>query len=358
MDKLLEMTKKFPMTHYWNDSCSIPELKYALERGAVGATTNPVIVKQVLESNMDRYNDYIISLVKEFPRESEDEIAWRVIEKMAIDGASLLLPLFRPEQWTGRISIQTNTKNFNNSDRLLEQSIHFASLAPNIQVKIPTTTAGLAAIEEATFQGVSINATVSYSVPQAIAVAEAVERGLSRRTALSLEIDSISPICTIMIGRLDDWLKYAVERDQIRIPEINDPNLPSLTPMDFAGIACMKKAYNIFSERGYRTRLLTAAYRHQGHWTSFIGGNLSMTMPYRYQTRFNQSDAEITSHIDEQIPNNILSILKEIPDFVKAYDGMPIEEFDSFGPVNKTLEQFAQGYDDLIRIIRRFLIKY
>jgi transaldolase len=281
---------------------------------------------------------------------------------MAIDGASLLLPLFKPDQWTGRISIQTNTKNFNNTDRLLEQSIHFASLAPNIQVKIPATTAGLTAIEEATFKGVSINATVSYSVPQAIAVAEAVERGLNRRTALNLEIDSISPICTIMVGRLDDWLKYVVERDQIRIPaidpEVNVPNLNPLTPMDFAGIACMKKAYNIYSERGYRTRLLTAAYRHQGHWTSFIGGNLSMTMPYRYQTQFNRSNAEITSHIDEQIPHNILSILKEIPDFVKAYDGMPVDEFDYYGPVNKTLEQFAQGYDDLIRIIRRFFIKY
>ncbi len=60
----------------------------------------------------------------------------------------------------------------------MEQAVHFNGLAPNIQVKIPATAAGIVAIEEATRLGVNINATVSFTLPQAIAVAEAVERGL------------------------------------------------------------------------------------------------------------------------------------------------------------------------------------
>jgi len=100
MDKLLEMTQKFPMTKYWNDSCSIKELTYAIERGAVGATTNPVIVKGVLEKELDSYRDYIAQLVKDNPTSSEDEIAWTVIEKMAVDGAKLLEPLFDPKTGT------------------------------------------------------------------------------------------------------------------------------------------------------------------------------------------------------------------------------------------------------------------
>ena len=40
--------------------------------------------------------------------------------------------------------------------------MYFSTLAPNMQVKAPVTRAGLAAIEEATYQGVSINATVSF----------------------------------------------------------------------------------------------------------------------------------------------------------------------------------------------------
>ena len=39
---LLRMTEEFP-TDYWNDSCARDELAYAVERGAVGATSNPTM---------------------------------------------------------------------------------------------------------------------------------------------------------------------------------------------------------------------------------------------------------------------------------------------------------------------------
>ena len=61
------------------------------------------------------------------------------------------------------------------------QAVHFNSLAENIIVKLPVTKAGIKAIEEATYRGVNINATICFSVPQCVAVGEAVERGLKRR---------------------------------------------------------------------------------------------------------------------------------------------------------------------------------
>ena len=60
---------------------------------------------------------------------------------------------------------------------MVEQAVHFSGLAPNIQVKFPTTAAGLVALEAATATGVVVNATVAFTVPQAIAVGEAVDRG-------------------------------------------------------------------------------------------------------------------------------------------------------------------------------------
>jgi len=39
----------------------------------------------------------------------------------------------------------------------------------------------------------------------------------------------------------------------------------------WAGLACMKKAYGIVRERGYRTRLPAAAYRHHLHLSELIG---------------------------------------------------------------------------------------
>jgi len=39
-----------------------------------------------------------------------------------------------------------------------------------------------------------------------------------------------------------------------------------------------KRAYPIFRERGYRARLLAAAYRNNLHWTRLVGGDVSLTM--------------------------------------------------------------------------------
>ena len=64
---------------------------------------------------------------------------------------------------------------------MLAQGVHFTTLAPNIIVKFPATAAGIRAIEEATARGVSVNVTVCFTVPQALAAAEAIERGLRRR---------------------------------------------------------------------------------------------------------------------------------------------------------------------------------
>jgi transaldolase len=45
---LHEMAMTTP-TQYWNDSCAVPELQYAMARGAIGATSNPVIVLTVVD---------------------------------------------------------------------------------------------------------------------------------------------------------------------------------------------------------------------------------------------------------------------------------------------------------------------
>ena len=339
------------ITDYWNDSCSISEIKYAIERGAVGATTNPVIVKSVLETEFDNYKDRILQLIQEMPTATEDDIAWKLNEEMAIEGAKLFEDMFKESKGQkGRISIQTNTKYFRSPEKLIEQSLHFGTLAPNIQIKMPTTKAGIKAFEEVTYHGISINATVSFTVPQAIAVAEAVERGLKRREAEGKDTSEMRPVCTIMVGRVDDWLKEIADKQSIAV----DPDC-----LEWAGVAVFKNAYKIFKERGYRTQLLAAAYRNHLQWSQFIGGDVSETIPYKWQVRFNKSNIKVENNMDKPVDERILTQLKEnFPDFIRAYepDGMTEEEFEHYGATVKTLMQFSQGYDQLIAIIRKCML--
>lgn len=338
-------------TDYWNDSCSINELSYAIENGAVGATTNPVIVKNVLKAELENYEGQIRDLIANNPKATEDEIAWILIENMALEGAKLLKPIFDPKTGRGRISIQTNTKYYRNSELIVKQAVHFNDLAENIQVKIPATKAGIKAFEEATYKGISINATVSFTVPQAIAVAEAVERGLNRREKEGLDNTDINPVCTIMVGRVDDWLKNVADRDNI----ITNPEY-----LEWAGVAVMKNAYKIFQERGYKTKLLAAAYRNHHQWSQFIGGDILETIPYKWQKRFNGSNIEVKERINDAVaPEIIDELLDKFDDFRKAYlpEGMKEEEFDTYGAVTKNLLQFSEGYDELVSIVRRYMLR-
>src|ERR1700688_907743 len=204
---LHEMTQTMP-TCLWNDSASIQELTYSIEHGATGATCNPVIVLGVLQKEMAQWKGRILELTKERPTATEDQIAWQLVREISVKSAALLHPIFDLQRGkNGRLSIQTDPRLFRDSRAIVEQAVEFSQLAPNMIVKIPVTSAGIPAIEEATYLGVSINATVCFTLPQCVAVAEAVERGLKHREFEGKEIASMGPVCTIMVGRLDDWLK-------------------------------------------------------------------------------------------------------------------------------------------------------
>jgi transaldolase len=167
-------------------------------------------------------------------------------------------------------------------------------------VKIPATAAGVVAIEEVTAQGVNINATVSFTAPQAVAVAEAVERGLKRREAAGHSTANMVPVCTLMIGRLDDWLKVVSDRQG---------KVPTPGTLDWAGVATFKNALKAFKQSGYRTRLLAAAYRNHLHWSELIGGDVILTIPPEWQRKFNASTVSVESRIDNELQRKVMRLV-------------------------------------------------
>lgn len=347
---LHKMTQTTP-TCLWNDSASVQELTYSIEHGAVGATCNPVIVLGVLKKELPNWKTRIEALLNEFPTAGEDEIAWKVVREISVRAAAVLRPIFDTQGGkNGRLSIQTDPRLYRDSKSIVEQAEEFSRLAPNMIVKIPVTAAGIPAIEEATYRGISINATVCFTLPQCVAVAEAVERGLKRREKEAKGIASMGPVCTIMVGRLDDWLKVLIEKDNVAI----DPGYT-----EWAGVAVFKKTYKLFRERGYRIRLLSAAFRNHMHWSELIGGDIVISPPYSWQVRFNQSDIEAMSRIDKPVAPEIVEELgRRFGDFRRAYseNGIAVAEFDSFGPTRRTLRQFVTACHDLDSVVRDVML--
>jgi transaldolase len=187
---------------------------------------------------------------------------------------------------------------------------------------------------------------VSFAVSQAVAVAQALERGLKRARAAGRDADAIRPYITLMIGRVDDHLKRVAEKEKIAM---------NSDALEWAGIAVFKNAHQIFKRRGLPGTLLAAAYRHEGHWSQIIGRDVLQTVPYVWWTKFNSSPTEPSLTLDQPLdPAKLTELRAKFPDFNRAYDenGMLPREFLTYGATTHTLSQFLGGYADLLALIR------
>jgi transaldolase len=333
-------------TELWCDSAGADDLAYAIENGATGATSNPPIVLGVVRSEGERWPGRARQLAVDRPAATETDVAWWLLEEVAARGAALLAPVFDATGGRrGRLSAQVDPRLARDAEAMVEQAGRLAALGPNLQVKLPVTTAGLAAIEEATARGIEVNATANFTVAGAIAVAEAIERGLARREAAGIGGVPV-PVCTLMVGRLDDWVKAAAERDDVL-----------LTPgaAEWAGVAVFKRAYAIYRERGYRTRLLAGAFRHHLPWTQLLGGDTILTIPPAWQRWLNGSGLEVAARLGEPVAPAILDELAtRSPEFVKAWepDGLALADLEMYGASIRTMRQFLAAWSDLQVVVR------
>jgi transaldolase len=145
-------------------------------------------------------------------------------------------------------------------------------------------------------------------------------------------------------------MKVLVDRDDIAL----DP-----AAVSWAGIAAFKRAYAIYQERGYRTRLLAAAYRHRLHWTELVGADVVLTIPHAWQVRFNNSGIKPQPRIDVPVDQPYIDdLLTRVPDFRRAYepDGLAPEEFERYGAAARTLRSFVASYHDLVGVVRDIML--
>jgi len=318
---LLDAARNTP-TALWNDSADPDELRQSISFGGVGATCNPTIAYTCINQRKDVWLPRITELAEEMPEATESEIGWQVVREMSIEAAKLLEPIFEEHKGrNGRLSMQTDPRLARSAKALADP------------------------IEDATYRGVSVNVTVSFSVPQAVATGEAIERGLKRREAEGKDVSTMGPVVTLMGGRLDDWLKIVAKRDKLFL----DPG-----HLEWGGVAALKRAYQEFQARGLRARVLSAAFRNVLQWSELVGGDLVVSPPFAWQKLINDSGYKVVERIDEPVAPEIMETLLSIPEFVRAYepDGMTPEEFDSFGATRRTLRGFLQADADLDALVR------
>ena len=119
-----------------------------------------------------------------------------------------------------------------------------------------------------------------------------------------------------------------------------------------------KRVYQLYRQRGLRTRMLVAYYRHHRHWSAFMGGDLVMTIPCKWQRRFEACDVPIANNIDAPVPERYMEQLMRLAPFAQAMTpgSLAARDFDAFPPVILTLRYFTSVYEKGVLLVRDLML--
>lgn len=326
----LEWLSSDTKTVWWHDSGDPQELEQGRAWGAQGVTTNPVLAYRAINSNPAHWCKKIGSAEDGLEATAKAE---RLMRSVAISAANMFEPVYQETGGAlGYVCGQIDPALSANREAMVEMARRFSSWAPNISVKFPATAAGLDALEECVSGGICATSTVSFTVAQVIAAAERYRRG--KRRAEKARVKPAPCFAVIMIGRIDDYLRDVV---QDRRADVNESDIQQ------AGLAIVKRSYNIFKDQNYEAKLLIAALRGVYHMTGICGADVIMSIHPKIQQVLVSSNVPREENIDTVVSRDTLRRLQTIPEFIKAYEpeGMHEQDFITFGVTQKTLSQFS-----------------
>jgi len=322
-------------TRWWHDSADPSELERGLQRGAVGVTTNPYLAHLALAGNRQRWAREIEAAIAS--TQSAEARAEALMRIPVTHVASRLRPVFdETREAHGWVCGQVNPLRAGDREGMLAMAKRIHSWAPNITVKLPATSAGLDVMEECVASGIAVTMTVSFTVPQILAIAERHRIAAGRARGAPGRCFAV-----IMIGRLDDYLREVAHDTRAPVSE---------SDIRQAGIAVTKRALALCKA----VTLIVAALRGTYHATELAGGDLTLSIAPAFQEPLCSADLPREERFHVPVERAVLERLHSMPEFRKAYEpeGMKPKEFVSYGVTQRTLSQFAEAGWKLMETFR------
>ena len=332
-NKYLKWLAHETQSNWWHDSAIPEELDEAISNGAVGLTTNPFLVRTSLFAMPGFWKPMLKDIPKSInPAQKAEEIA----KVITVYLAKKLLPIYeRTQGEQGYACAQVNPGKAGDADIMLDMARRLTKWSPNIAVKLPVTQAGLEVLEECVAEGLTVTATASFTVPQALAIGDRHMKGLAR--AKKNNIKQGKCFAVIMVGRLDDYIRdVAHDRKASNVRE---------SDIIQAGIAAIMRSYDIYHERKYEAILMPAGKRGAYHIKSLSGAKMVMSIAPKIAKMVMDEKGPYKEHMHEPVAKDVIARLMTIPEFVRGYepDGMRPEEFITYGVMQKTLAQFVEA---------------
>jgi transaldolase len=317
--------------------------RYILEFSVTGLTSNPTIFDHAIKNSHD-YDEAISQKMK------EGKSGEALFFELAIEDLRQAADLFRPihdrtNGVDGWVSLEVSPLLARDTADTLAaaKALHARAGRPNLFIKIPGTSEGLPAIEEAIFAGVPINVTLLFSGAQYVAAAEAYLRGIERRIAAGLNPD-VGSVASLFVSRWDvavDEKAPEALRNQLGIAIARDAYERYRTLLD------SPRWQRILNAGARSQRLLWASTGTKDPKASDILYVQALALPFTVNTMPEATLNALAAHEEfgEALPANADEVLAE---FAKA-------GFDTDAVAAQLLGEgvasFAKSWNDLLACI-------
>ncbi len=214
------------------------------------ATTNPSLIYKAVQQD-----DYRELLAKAIADNEASSLNGPSLIKKIVDDLLILFGREILEIVPGRVSTEVDARLSFDTEGTIQKARYLIGLyeklgtsRDRILIKIASTWEGAMAAKVCQEEGINCNLTLMFSLPQAIACAEA-------------KVTLISPF----VGRISDYYK-ATEGKEFSSAE--DP-----------GVLSVNSIYNYYKKFGYDTQVMGASFRNIGQITELAGCDLLTISP-------------------------------------------------------------------------------
>ena len=171
--------------------------------GIVGVTSNPTIFERAVLSS-DEYDEQILRLIdkKKTLREIYDELTIADVSEAADELRSIYE---KTNAVDGYVSIEVLPEYAHDAVKTIDYArMVFKKInRPNIMIKVPGTTQGPQAIRQLISEGINVNVTLLFSIPQYEAIAQAYIEGLKDAANKGADLSKIASVASVFVSRID-----------------------------------------------------------------------------------------------------------------------------------------------------------
>ena len=229
------------------------------------STTNPSLILKAVQK--DTYESLLEKTVRDNKGKTTEEIMDRLLVAFGVEILKIV---------PGRVSTETDARLSFDTEGSIKKGRELIALykangiSPDrVLIKIASTWEGIRAAEVLQKEGIRCNMTLMFSLPQAVACAEA-------------KVQLISPF----VGRIYDWYKKQTGTDY--------------AGADYPGVQSVKRIYDYYRKFGYPTEVMGASFRNTSQIIELAGCDLLTISPELLQ-KLSESDAPVTRKLSPEL---------------------------------------------------------